>query len=71
MILADNVIQLVSTVTNKFCSSNNINDQQNVKSVPPIVTGVTQGSRASFPLGFGHACQYVGQRIALVGLVII
>lgn len=71
MILADNVIQLVSTVTNKFCFSNNINNQQNVKSVPPIVTSVTQGSRASFPLGFGHACQYVGQRIALVGLVII
>lgn len=71
MLLADNVVGIVSTVLNKCCKSSNKNDQNGtVKFTPPIVTGVTQGSRASFPLGFGHACQYVDQRVALVGSVI-
>lgn len=68
MLLADGVVQMVTTVLNKFSQSNNKNELHRVvKSIPPIVTGVTEGSRGSFPLGFGHACQYVGQRVALVG----
>ncbi|VVC33420.1 Ubiquinone biosynthesis hydroxylase UbiH/COQ6,FAD-binding domain,Ubiquinone biosynthesis [Cinara cedri] len=68
LLLADNVTRIMSTVLNKCCQSKDKYDQHNtVKYIPPIVTGVTQGSRASFPLGFGHACQYVGQRVALVG----
>jgi len=58
----------LSKVLNKFCQSNDENKQnKKVKSIPPIVVGVIKDSRASFPLGFGHACQYVGQRVALVG----
>jgi len=57
----------VSKVLNKYCQLNN-NDNQNrkIKSTP-VVIDVIKDSRASFPLGFGHACQYVGQRVALVG----
>lgn len=60
----------MSIVLNKVFQSNENNVQHTkVKCVPPIVTRVTQGSLASFPLGFGHACQYVDRRGALVGLV--
>lgn len=68
LLLADDAAHLVSKVLNKYCQSNNENNQnKKIKSIPPIVVGVTKDSRASFPLGFGHACQYVGQRVALVG----
>lgn len=68
MILTDGAVRMVSTVLNKFYQSNDKNELHRlVKSIPPIVTEVTEGSRGSFPLGFGHACQYVGQRVALIG----
>jgi len=58
----------MSTILNKLCKLNNNNNQQStVKSILPIVTGISEGSRGSFPLGFGHANQYVDHRIALVG----
>lgn len=38
--------------------------------VPGTVTGVQQGSIASFPLKMRHADTYVGERVALVGQVI-
>lgn len=68
MLLADDATRIVSTILNKFCQSKDMYDQYNtIKCVPPIITRVVEGSKASFPLGFGHACQYVGQRVALVG----
>lgn len=70
MLLADDAIRVVSKVLNKCCQSNGENGQHNKNNLP-VVTEVAQGSRASFPLGFGHASQYVGQRVALVGCVII
>jgi len=58
----------VSKVLNKYCQSNDVNNQnKRIKSTLPIVIDVIKDSRASFPLGFGHACKYVGQRVALVG----
>ncbi|PWY95152.1 ubiquinone biosynthesis monooxgenase [Aspergillus sclerotioniger CBS 115572] len=35
--------------------------------IPPMVTGVQEGSVASFPLRFRHAATYVSPRVALVG----
>lgn len=68
LLLADDAAHIFAKVLNKFCQSNDENKQnKTIKSIPPIVVGVIKDSRASFPLGFGHACQYVGQRVALVG----
>lgn len=35
--------------------------------MPPTVTSIRAGSRASFPLGFGHAVKYVKPRVAVLG----
>ena len=35
--------------------------------IPPTVTGVQEGSVASFPLRFRHAATYISPRVALVG----
>ncbi|XP_025193787.1 ubiquinone biosynthesis monooxygenase COQ6, mitochondrial [Melanaphis sacchari] len=61
LLLADDAAHLVSKVLNKN------NQNRKIKSTPPVVIDIIKGSRASFPLGFGHACRYVGQRVALVG----
>ncbi|KAL4913367.1 hypothetical protein BDW62DRAFT_192660 [Aspergillus aurantiobrunneus] len=38
-----------------------------VAHLPPMVTGVQEGSTASFPLRFRHASTYISPRVALVG----
>lgn len=37
--------------------------------VPPTVSDIVDGSRASFPVGFGHAVCYVAPKVALLGYV--
>ncbi|XP_074766030.1 ubiquinone biosynthesis monooxygenase COQ6, mitochondrial isoform X3 [Athene noctua] len=38
-----------------------------VRQLPPSVAKVDPGSRAMFPLGMGHATEYVQHRVALIG----
>ncbi|CAH0400455.1 unnamed protein product [Chilo suppressalis] len=38
-----------------------------VRQLPPSVRHITAGSRAAFPLGFGHSVRYIAPGVALVG----
>lgn len=60
--LVDLTKKCINEVLNKF----SIN-RENSAPLPPQVISVQDGSRAAFPLGFGHSVSYVAQSVALVG----
>ena len=37
------------------------------RQLPPSVAGIGPKSRLSFPLGVGHAAEYIRHRVALIG----
>jgi len=39
------------------------------KMLPPSISEVIDGSRATFPLGFGHSSYYVNRRAVVIGYV--
>ncbi|XP_071963675.1 ubiquinone biosynthesis monooxygenase COQ6, mitochondrial-like [Antedon mediterranea] len=53
--MVDNLLRLVNP------------DGSDFRQLPPSIIGVTEGSRARFPLGLGHASYYVKPRLALIG----
>lgn len=57
--VVDNVLKIVGSA----CGMKNTTVQQ----LPPKVQQIVEGSRAAFPLGFGHAASYVCGGAALIG----
>jgi len=53
---------VIKTVERVFSLSSN-----KIQQLPPKVEKVQEGSRAAFPLGFGHASSYVCGGAALIG----
>ena len=50
-----------------MCAVNSLQgDESNVRQLPPSVIEV-EGSRGAFPLGIGHAVDYVSHRAVLIG----
>lgn len=40
-----------------------------VRQLQPSISNIIEGSRAAFPLGFGHSTNYVAKGVALIGWV--
>lgn len=60
--LADRAIHFVDSWLQIFQQPTNA-----IRQLPPSVAECVVGSRAAFPLGFGHATNYVSLGVALVG----
>lgn len=60
----DNVARTMSQIFKTL----NIHESK-TEVTPPTVIDVCKKSRASFPLGFGHAVNYIGYKTVLVGYV--
>ena len=61
--------QLVNTISNtvgRFLDTVKVESRKE-DVIPPTVSGVVEGSTASFPVGFGHAVRYVAPGVVLLG----
>jgi ubiquinone biosynthesis monooxygenase Coq6 len=62
----DKIVDSVTQKFNDFLES--VFERSNaVRQLHPSISSVEEGSRAAFPLGFGHATRYVGKGVVLVG----
>ncbi|XP_022902305.2 ubiquinone biosynthesis monooxygenase COQ6, mitochondrial [Onthophagus taurus] len=62
----NNIVQEANKILDTFFKLINL-PPNCMRQLPPSVCDVVEGSRAAFPLGFGHAANYVGKNVALVG----
>lgn len=63
------LVESLTKLFDDFLRFFNCPDSVNGRQLPPSVVGCDGDSRAAFPLGFGHATNYIGKGVALVGLV--
>lgn len=61
--------KIIDTATQKFNDLlESVFERSNaVRQLHPSISSVEEGSRAAFPLGFGHATRYVGKGVVLIG----
>ncbi|KAL4238735.1 putative ubiquinone biosynthesis monooxygenase [Mactra antiquata] len=61
--------QVADNFTNNFQKllNNILPGESSLRQLPPTITGLQEGSVASFPLGLTHASNYVRHRVALIG----
>lgn len=62
----ENISERVSQIFRVFAVNSLQGDESNVRQLPPSVIEV-EGSRGAFPLGIGHAVDYVSHRAVLIG----
>ncbi|KAL0269153.1 UNVERIFIED_CONTAM: hypothetical protein PYX00_006975 [Menopon gallinae] len=62
----DIFVQRASEVTTKTLEFFMLNSGA-VRQLPPSVAGIIPKSRVAFPLGFGHATEYIAPGVALIG----
>lgn len=62
----DNAVKEATHMFDSWLRALNI-QPNSVRQLPPKVATVASGSRAAFPLGFGHATNYVAPGVALLG----
>lgn len=60
-------IDFAKQVTELASRSLNVNIPSGSVPIPPTIKAVQDGSRATFPLGFGHSSSYVRPGVALLG----
>lgn len=66
----ENISERVSQIF-KVCAVNLLQaEESNVRQLPPSVVDV-EGNRGAFPLGIGHAVDYVSHRAVLIGYFLI
>ncbi len=67
----ENQSELVETAGSLFRTALSVlmPDRGSARQLPPSVAGIGPKSRVMFPLGMGHATEYIRHRVAIIGYV--
>lgn len=67
----ENHSELVETAGSLFRTALSVlmPDSGSARQLPPSVAGIGPKSRVMFPLGMGHATEYIRHRVAIIGYV--